>query len=212
MLVSGDAQSNTARGSRVTVLANATELFNNLDQSMPKFEEWLAESMGINATASLQEFQQIWLPMPSNTTGFDTSVTCKKEYGYKYYLQAQFLLLMFIVLFQVGGSIFFIISTWWRRFTAAAFGSGNARAPPPGVGMDPDGKILDTDDEDDVGSDFEVTIQPSNARYVASHRHVPSSTEIDTVTDSGSYTPTSVGSGRDLPVRRRHGGSPRYVD
>lgn len=213
MLVSGDAQANTARGSRVTVLANATELFNNLDQSMPKFEEWLAEAMGINATATLGEFNQIWLPMPSNTTGFDTSVTCKKEFGYQYYLQAQFLLLMFIIIFQVGGSILFITFTWWRRFTGAAFGSGSNRAPPAREGMDPDGKILDTDDEDDE-SDFEVAVQPSNARYVASHRghDVPSSTEIDTATDSGSYTPTSAGSGRDAPMRRRNGGSPRYVD
>lgn len=206
MLVSGDAQANSARGSRVTVLANATELFNNLDQSMPKFEDWLAEAMGINSTATLDEFNQIWLPMPSNTTGFDTSVTCKKEYGYKYYLQAQFLLLMFIVLFQVGGSVIFIVMTWWRWFTGAAFGAGKTRLPPPGA-MDADGKILDTDDE---GSDFEVAIQPSNARYVASQRRVPSSTEIDTATDSGSYTPTSDGSGHG-GVRRR-GGSPRYID
>lgn len=41
MLVTGDAQSNVARGSMVTVLANATDLFSNLDQSMPKFNEWL---------------------------------------------------------------------------------------------------------------------------------------------------------------------------
>jgi len=206
MLVSGDAQANSARGSRVTVLANATELFNNLDQSMPKFEDWLAEAMGINSTATLDEFNQIWLPLPSNTTGFDTSVTCTKEYGYKYYLQAQFLLLMFIILFQVGGSIIFIVMTWWRRFTGAAFGSGSTRMD--ATGLDADGKILDTDDEDGA-SDFEVTIQPSNARYVASQRHVPPSTDIDTATDSGSYTPTSDGSGHG-GMRRR--GSPRYID
>jgi len=159
MLVSGDAQSNSARGSRVTVLANATELFNNLDQSMPKFEEWLAESMGINASATLDEYNQIWLPMPSNTTGFDTTITCKKEYGYQYYLQAQFVLLVIIILFQVGGSVLFILMTWWRRFTGAAFGSGTARAPPHGSGVDADGKILDTDDEeeDEHGKDDEET-------------------------------------------------------
>lgn len=102
MLVSGDAQSNTARGSRVTVLANATELFTNLDQSMPKFEEWVHESMGINATATLEQFEEIWLPMPSNSsTGYDASVTCTKHYGYTYYLQAQFVILSIIILFQV---------------------------------------------------------------------------------------------------------------
>jgi chitin synthase len=207
MLVSGDAQSDTDRGSRVTVLANATEMFNNLDQSMPKFDEWLAQAMGINASATLDEFNQIWLPMPSNTTGFDTSITCTKEYGYKYYLQAQFLLLMFIILFQVGGSIIFIVGTWWRWFSAAAFGAGKPGPLPPG--QDPDGKILDTDDEDD-GSDFEVAIQPSNARYIASQRRVPSSDDIDSATDSGSYTPTSDGSGHG--GMRRRGGSPRYVD
>lgn len=103
------------------MLANATDLFANLDQSMPKFNEWLQarlpivqlpvgvsvngnvvaaaacvwpdrqcrilsavghtrcsrylylalhkqESMGINATATLEEYDNIWLPMPSNTT------------------------------------------------------------------------------------------------------------------------------------------------
>ena len=85
------------------MLANATDLFSNLDQSMPKFDEWLQvrvahtsrpciaggffppslapptltppspppleqEAMGINATATLQEYSNIWLPMPSNTT------------------------------------------------------------------------------------------------------------------------------------------------
>lgn len=208
MLVSGDAQANSARGSRVTVLANATEMFNNLDQSMPKFEDWLAESMGINASATLEEFDQIWLPMPSNTTGFDTTITCKEENGYTYYLQAQFLLLMVIVAFQVGGSILFILGTWWRRFTGAAFGTGLGQLPDGALGMGADGKILDTDDEDDYSSGFEVSIQPTNLRYVTSHRGIPSSADMDTVTDSGSYTPTSDGSMRGM--RRR--GSPRYID
>jgi len=207
MLVSGDAQSNTARGSRVTILANATEMFNNLDQSMPKFEDWLAESMGINASATLDEFNTIWLPLPSNTSGFDTSITCKEENGYTYYLQAQFLLLMVIVAFQVGGSIIFIIGTWWRRFTGAAFGTAFGSLPEGALG--PDGKILDTDSDDEMGSDFEVAIQPSNLRYVT-QRGVPSSAEIDTVTDSGSYTPTSDGSLAGM--RRRGGLSPRYID
>ena len=112
---------------------------------------------------------------------------------------------MFIVIFQVGGSVIFIFGTWWRWFTAAAFGAGQPSEMTPG--MDPEGKILDTDDEDDV-SDFEVAIQPSNARYVATQRQVPSSDEIDSATDSGSYTPTSDGSG----MHRRRGNSPRYVD
>ena len=202
MLVSGDAQSNAARGSRVTVLANATELFNNLDQSMPKFEEWLAEAMGINATATLEEFDQIWLPLPSNTTGFDTSVTCKTEVGYTYYLQAQFLLLMVIVVFQVGGSILFILGTWWRRFTGAAFD-----VLPTRDGDDTDGKILDSDDDDYQSSDFEVTVHPRNVRYVGSQQRYASSSDLDSVTESGSYTPTSDESG----IRRR-GGSPRYID
>jgi len=210
MLVSGDAQSESDRGARVTVLANATEMFNNLDQSMPKFDEWLAQAMGINASATLDVYNQIWLPMPSNTTGFDTSITCTKEFGYKYYLQAQFLLLMFIIGFQVTGSIIFIVGTWWRWFSAAAFGAGH-RSDSFQPDQDPDGKILDTDDEDDGGSDFEIAIQPSNARYVANQRQIPSSDDIDSATDSGSYTPTSDGSGFVGNMRRR-GGSPRYVD
>jgi hypothetical protein len=164
--------------------------------------------MGVNATATLDEFGQIWLPMPSNTTGFDTSVTCVKEYGYKYYLQIQFLLLLFIVAFQVGGSVIFILMTWWRRATAAAFGAGGARAG--AAAGEGDAKILDTDDE---GSDFEVAVHPGSGRFGAALRRVPSSTEIDTATDSGSYTPTSAGSEREAP-RRRGGdrGSPRFVD
>lgn len=47
-------QSATARGSRVTVLANATEVFGNIDQSMPKFDQWLHDAMGINASDMLQ--------------------------------------------------------------------------------------------------------------------------------------------------------------
>jgi hypothetical protein len=34
----------------VTVLANATELFGSIDQSMPKFEQWVHDAMGINAS------------------------------------------------------------------------------------------------------------------------------------------------------------------
>jgi hypothetical protein len=148
--------------------------------------------------------------MPSNTTGFDTSVTCKEENGYTYYLQAQFLLLMIILCFQLGGSVIFIIGTWWRWFTGAAFGTGIGRIPEGAMGYDGDGKILDTDDEDEMGSDFEVSIQPSHLRYITSHHGFPSSAEMDTVTDSGSYTPTSDGSYRGM--RRRGGNSPRYID
>lgn len=54
MLVTGDAQSNCVRGSACTVLANATELFTNIDSSMPKFSDWLQQSMGINSTATLE--------------------------------------------------------------------------------------------------------------------------------------------------------------
>jgi hypothetical protein len=36
------------------VLANATELFTNIDQSMPKFSDWLQQSMGINSSATLE--------------------------------------------------------------------------------------------------------------------------------------------------------------
>ena len=160
LLVSGDAQSASSRGTRVTVLANATELFGTMDQSMPSFEEWLRDAMGINATATLevrgrsptsqaaargtsaprsplssavprppaappnprpvahprppaahsvQDFDdKIWLPMPVNqTVGYDTSVSCTKKYGYNYYLQIQFVILVFVVFCQVcrwGGS------------------------------------------------------------------------------------------------------------
>lgn len=211
ILVSGDAQSDSSRGARVTVLANATDLFNNLDQSMPTFQEWLAQAMGINSTATLEEYSQIWLPMPGNTTGFDTSVTCRKEYGYKYYLQAQFLLLLIIIGFQIGGSFLFLLGSWWRRFTAATFGSKTSR----NLG-DFDGKIIDSDDEDDgsqittIGEneEFEVSIQPSSARFVT---QVPPSDDIYTITDSGSYTPTSESSAGHRALRRQ-GGSPRYID
>lgn len=47
-------QSNAVRGSPVTVLANATELFSNIDASMPKFTDWLHQSMGINSSATLE--------------------------------------------------------------------------------------------------------------------------------------------------------------
>ncbi len=207
LLVSGDAQANVARGSRVTVLANATDLFGSLDQSMPTFEDWLAESMGINASATMEEFGSIYMPMPSNTSGFDASVTCTTESGYTYYLQAQFLLLMIIVVFQVCGSIIFIFGTWWRRFTGAAFGTGIGRIPEGGFGYDAEGKILDTDSEDDMGSDFEVAIQPSHLRMYG----VPS--DIDTVTSDQSYTPTHSSDGGSFKgVRRRGGMSPRYID
>lgn len=42
------------RGSPVTVLANATELFSNIDASMPKFSDWLQQGMGINSSATLE--------------------------------------------------------------------------------------------------------------------------------------------------------------
>lgn len=42
------------RGSPVTVLANATELFGNIDASMPKFSDWLHQAMGVNASATLE--------------------------------------------------------------------------------------------------------------------------------------------------------------
>lgn len=95
-----------------------------------------------------------------------------------------------------------------RRFTGAAFGTGLGQLPDGALGMGADGKILDTDDEDDYSSGFEVSIQPTNLRYVTSHRGIPSSADMDTVTDSGSYTPTSDGSMHGM--RRR--GSPRYID
>ena len=47
-------QSDVTRGSRVTVLANATDLFSTIDQSMPKFQQWLHDAMGINSTDKLQ--------------------------------------------------------------------------------------------------------------------------------------------------------------
>ncbi len=37
----------------MTVLANATELFGSIDQSMPKFEQWVHDAMGINASGML---------------------------------------------------------------------------------------------------------------------------------------------------------------
>ncbi len=51
-------QSNAVRGSPVTVLANATELFSNLDASMPKFSDWLQQGMGINSSATLEVNRQ----------------------------------------------------------------------------------------------------------------------------------------------------------
>ena len=47
-------QSNCPRGSSCTVYANATELFSNIDQSMPKFSDWLHQAMGINSSATLE--------------------------------------------------------------------------------------------------------------------------------------------------------------
>ena len=97
-------QSNAVRGSSVTVLANATELFSNLDTTMPKFSDWLQQAMGINTTATLQEFGTLWLPMPSNSTdGYDAHIVCTMHYGYTYFLQIMFILLCIIVVFQVRG-------------------------------------------------------------------------------------------------------------
>lgn len=58
---------------------------------------------------AVQDFDdKIWLPMPVNqTVGYDTSVSCTKKYGYNYYLQIQFVILVFVVFCQVcrwGGS------------------------------------------------------------------------------------------------------------
>lgn len=50
-----------------------------------------------------QEFSRLWLPMPSNTTnGYDAHVVCTMHYGYTYFLQLMFIILCFIILFQVG--------------------------------------------------------------------------------------------------------------
>lgn len=51
-----------------------------------------------------QEYSRLWLPMPSNTTnGYDAHVVCTMHYGYTYFLQIMFILLCFIIVFQVGG-------------------------------------------------------------------------------------------------------------
>ena len=70
----------------------------------PSWHDWLQESMGINATSTLAEFNNIWLPMPANTTnGYDATISCTMHSGYTYYLQAQFITMAMIVMFQVGG-------------------------------------------------------------------------------------------------------------
>ncbi len=52
----------------------------------------------------MQEYSRLAIPTPSNvTTGYDATVYCKQYAGYTYYLQAQFVMLCLIVLFQVGG-------------------------------------------------------------------------------------------------------------
>ena len=51
----------------------------------------------------MQEYNRIYLPTPSNfSEGYDSKVFCTQHSGYTYYLQAQFVLLCLIVLFQVG--------------------------------------------------------------------------------------------------------------
>ena len=61
MLVSGDAQSNAARGNKVTVLANATELFGNIDQSMPRYDDWL-QQVRVDACTSARHQPRLALP------------------------------------------------------------------------------------------------------------------------------------------------------
>lgn len=46
-------QSDSLRGTRVTVLSNATELFQNLGQSMPSYSQWISDGMGINSTTAM---------------------------------------------------------------------------------------------------------------------------------------------------------------
>ena len=185
LLVSGDAQANTARGSRVTVLANATELFSNIDQSMPRFDEWLQESMGLNASATLDEWDKLKFPLPGNTSHYDTTITCTEHKGYEYYLQVQFLLLLLIVLFQVGGSLIFIVMHWWRKFTGAAFGKAAMDRADPNTEFD-GGKFVE-DESEIADSEFEIAIQqPGSARYV-----VPTTRAI--ILQSGASSEYSLG-------------------
>ena len=178
------------------MLANATELFTNLDQSMPKFEEWVHESMGINATATLEEFEEIWLPMPSNSsTGYDASVTCVKHYGYTYYLQAQFVILCAIILFQVGRA--WKGRSWRRLLSWHPSASDLAASDPPccthppqvggsllfiirhywrkftGAAFGTGSMVREGIDHpagkvhSDTTSEFEIAIQPGSARFAA---------------------------------------------
>jgi len=201
MLVSGDAQSNTARGSRVTVLANATELFTNIDQSMPRFDEWLQESMGINASSTLGEWKKINMPLPGNTTYYDTTITCVEHYGYQYYLQIQFLILLVIVFFQVGGSIVFIFAHYFRKWSGKAFGTASMDRSSPEFGTGSGGKYVDGESEV-ADSEFEIAIQqPGSARYLSSsHRpivmhvatgHPASETDGTTLTEKSLTAVTS---------------------
>lgn len=110
--------------------------------------------------------------------------------------------------FQVGGSFLFIMAYYWRRITGAAFGQASMNRD---AAANSESKILDTsDEEDDLNSDFEVAIQPGAPRYITTHRQYSEDAD-ETYSGSGSYTPTSAASS-ELPVRRRNGASPRYVD
>jgi chitin synthase len=221
MLITGDAQSNAVRGSPVTVLANATELFSNLDASMPKFSDWLQQGMGINSSATLEEYGRLWMPMPSNTTnGYDSHVVCTMHYGYTYFLQIMFIILCVIVLFQVGGSVIFIVAYWVRRWTGRdrKDGSGGAlqRAPSgsthggmamgAAAGMPMMGSVKSFYSSDPTGSEVEIAIQPGSARYAGGQMVMPPAGDEPLTDDS--YSPRSDNS--PSPVRRRRGDSPHF--
>lgn len=208
MLVTGDAQSNCVRGAGCTVLANATELFSNLDQSMPKFSDWLQQAMGINSSATLEEYGRIWLPMPSNTTnGYDAHVVCTMHYGYTYFLQIMFIILCFIVFFQVGGSVVFIVCYWCRRWTGRDKSADKRAAVQHAAASEAAaaaqlGSIKSYYSSDPTGSELEIAIQPGSARFTGGQMHVPQSEHM---TDE-SYSPRSDAS--PSPVRRRRTESP----
>lgn len=220
MLITGDAQSNAVRGSPVTVLANATELFSNIDASMPKFSDWLQQGMGINSSATLEEYGRLWMPMPSNTTnGYDSHVVCTMHYGYTYFLQIMFIVLCVIVLFQVGGSIIFIVAYWARRWTGrdrkdgsgstmqrAPSGSTHGGMPMGASGMPMMGSVKSFYSSDPTGSEVEIAIQPGSARYAGGQMVMPPVGDEPLTDDS--YSPRSDNS--PSPVRRRRGDSPHF--
>lgn len=116
VLLSGMAQSATSVGNPVTVLTDSKDVLTSIGTSMPRFDQWVNWTTGVNLNNTMADLKYLKLPNPA-TFANTTTVSCHLEFGRQYYMLVQFWVLAFIVLTQVGGSMLFIIRYWWHRAT-----------------------------------------------------------------------------------------------